>query len=129
MDFNRRVLPFFMTYPGVGESSGRDMMRDLEYLQQMYPRDVKRYQMRIAEMLDKMDYEGSMIYDEYPDRFCVERMVNSMTEVIKREEMAGFPEKEFSSEKWEGLKSLIFVLLNNEICKRRNGRKRTFINF
>ena len=68
MDFNRRVLPFFMTYPGFGPDAGRDAMRDLEYLQQMYPREVKRYQMRISEMLDKMDYDGSMIYDEYPDR-------------------------------------------------------------
>ena len=128
MDFNRRVLPFFMTYPGFGPDAGRDAMRDLEYLQQMYPREVKRYQMRISEMLDKMDYDGSMIYDEYPDRFCVERLVNSMLDVIKREEMQGNPQKEYSQEKWEGLRELIFVLLNNEIYKRRNGRK-GFIKF
>lgn len=129
MDFNRRVLPFFMTYPGVGEISNRDVMRDLEYLQQMYPREVKRYQMRVAEMLDKMDYDGSMIYDEYPDRFCVERLASSMLNVIKREEMKKNPGKEFPSEKWEGLQELIFVLLNNEIYKRRNGRRRGFLNF
>lgn len=128
MDFNRRVLPFFMTYPGFGVDTGRDAMRDLEYLQQMYPREVKRYQMRISEMLDKMDYDGSMIYDEYPDRFCVERLANSMLDVIKREEMRSNPQKEYPQEKWEGLKELIFVLLNNEIYKRRNGRK-GFIKF
>ena len=129
MDFNRRVLPFFMTYPGLGVNTDRDMMRDLEYLQQMYPREVKRYQMRVAEMLDRIDYDGSMIYDEYPDRFCVERMVDSMVKVIKQEEMASHPDKEYPMEKWEGLRELIFVLLNNEIYKRRNGRKRSFINF
>ena len=129
MDFNRRVLPFFMTYPGVGEKSGRDAMRDLEYLQQMYPREVRRYQQRVAGMLDKLDYDGSMIYDEYPDRFCIERLASSMLDVIRREEIKNNPDKEFTSEKWEGLQELIFVLLNNEIYKRRNGTRKGFFNF
>lgn len=129
MDFNRRVLPFFMTYPGMGENAGRDAMRDLEYLQQMYPREVRQYQVRVSEMLDRMDYDGSMIYDEYPDRFGLERLAASMTEVLKREEVAKNPDKKYSQEKWDGLLELIFVLLNNEIYKRRNGRKRSFINF
>lgn len=129
MDFNRRVLPFFMTYPGVGEKTGRDAMRDLEYLQQMYPREVKHYQMRVAQMLDRMDYDGSMIYDEYPDRFCVERLANTMLDVIRREEMQQYPDKTFSEEKWEMLQKLLFVLLNNEIYMRRNGTRRGFLNF
>ena len=129
MDFNRRVLPFFMTYPGLGERNSRDSMKDLEYLQQMYPREVKRYQQRVAQMLDKMDYDGSMIYDEYPDKFGVERMVSSMLEVIRREEMQRYPDQDFPEEKWEGLQELIFVLLNNEIYKRRNGNRRGFLNF
>ncbi len=129
MDFDRRVMPFFMTYPGVGEKNNRDAMRDLEYLQQMYPREVKHYQRRISEMLDKMDYDGSMIYDEYPDRFGVERMACSMMDVIKREEKLKYPDKNFGEEKWEGLKELIFVLLNNEIYKRRNGKRRSFWSF
>ena len=129
MDFNRRVLPFFMTYPGVGEKSGRDAMRDLEYLQQMYPREVRRYQQRVAGMLDKLDYDGSMIYDEYPDRFCIERLASSMLDVIRREEIKNNPDKEFTSEKWEGLQELIFVLLNNEIYKRRNGTRKGFLSF
>ena len=129
MDFNRRVLPFFMTYPGIGERNTRDVMRDLEYLQQMYPKEVKRYQQRVSEMLDRMDYDGSMIYDEYPDKLGVERMAVSMLDVIRREEMQRYPEKQFGDEKWEGLKELVFVLLNNEIYKRRNANRRGFLNF
>jgi len=129
MDFDRRVLPFFMTYPGFCEKNNRDAMRDLEYLQQMYPREVKRYQQRIARMLDKMDYDGSMIYDEYPDRFCIERLASSMLEVVRREEMERNPDREYPAEKWEGLRELIFVLLNNEIYKRRNGTRKGFLNF
>lgn len=129
MDFNRRVLPFFMTYPGMGERNEKDSMRDLEYLQQMYPKEVKRYQQRVAQMLDRMDYDGSMIYDEYPDRFGVERLASSMLDVIRREEIQRYPDRQFAEEKWEGLQELIFVLLNNEIYKRRNGNRRGFLNF
>lgn len=130
MDFNRRVLPFFMAYPGFNERNGRDAMRDMEYLQQMYPREVKRYQQRVAGMLDKMDYDGSMIYDEYPDRFCMERLAVSMADVVRREEMEANPGRQYPTEKWEGLQELIFVLLSNEIYKRRNGTRKSFyLNF
>lgn len=130
MDFNRRILPFYMTYPG-GNSAARDQdhMRDLEYLQQMYPQEIKRYQRRIAEVLDKLDYEGSMIYDEYPDRYQLERTAKSIIELLKKEEQESQPEAESSSEKWEWLQKLVFVLLNNEVYKRRHGGRRSYFIF
>ena len=72
MDIEQRMkkpLPFYMTHPGYfGPGKENTVLRDLEYLQQTYPLEVRKYQRRVAEILDKMDYEGSMIYDEYPDR-------------------------------------------------------------
>ena len=129
MDFNRRVMPFFMAYPQMGAQNGKDALKDLEYFQQMYPMEVKRYQQRVSQMLDRMDYDGSMIYDEYPDRFGLERLVSSMLDVIKREEMMQYPDKQYSEEKWESLKELLFVLMNHEIYKRRNYPRRSFWNF
>ena len=102
MDFNRKILPYYMTYPGAyGTKPTEDVIRDLEYLQQLYPSQVKHYQRRIAEILDKMDYEGSMIYDEYPDRFSLERLTNSIVTIIKKEEIEKEPTKDFPAEKWE----------------------------
>ena len=58
-----KVLPFYMTYPLPMAYEDEDaMLRDLDYLQQMYPQDAKKYQKKIVAILDKMDYEGSMIY-------------------------------------------------------------------
>ena len=80
-------LPFYMTYPGYfGPGQEALLLQDLEYLQQMYPADVKRYQKRIAEVLDKTDYEGSMIYDEYPDRYSLRALAGSMQKVLQNEE-------------------------------------------
>ena len=53
--------PFFMTLPGYpGRMDEKEILNDLEYLQQTYPGEVRRCQRRIAEILDKYDYEGSM---------------------------------------------------------------------
>lgn len=130
MDFNRRILPFYMTYPDLtNRYTGQDAMRDLEYLQQMYPKHVLKYQRRVAEILDKMDYEGSMIYDEYPDRYSMERLTDSVWNIIKREEQSQNPEKMQDAETWEWIKALLFVLLNTEVYKRRHGNTRRFLKF
>lgn len=130
MDFNRRILPFYMTYPDLANRyTGQDAMRDLEYLQQMYPMHVRRYQRRVAEILDKMDYEGSMIYDEYPDRYSMERLTDSVWNIIKREEQSQNPEKMQDAETWEWIKALLFVLLNTEVYKRRHGNTKRFLKF
>ena len=124
-----------MTYPGIGADltggyqSEETVIRDLEYLQQLYPRQVKKYQRRVAEILDKMDYEGSMIYDEYPDRYGMERLTESVWNIIKREEQSQNPQEMQNAETWEWIKALLFVLLNTEVYKRRHGNTRRFLKF
>ncbi len=130
MDFNHRILPFYMTYPEINARyTGQDALHDLEYLQQLYPMQVRRYQRRVAEILDKMDYEGSMIYDEYPDRYSMERLTDSVWNIIKREEQSQNPDEPQNAEAWEWIKSLLFVLLNTEVYKRRHGNTRRFLRF
>ena len=106
-------LPFYMTYPGyLGPGKERELIQDLEYLQQMYPGDVKRYQKRIVDILDTADYEGSMIYDEYPDRYSLLAMVRSICSILEKEEEQAPAE------------DMIQVLLFNEVYKRRHGGRR-----
>lgn len=106
-------LPFYMTYPGYfGPGQEALLIQDLEYLQQMYPADVRRYQRRIAEILDKTDYEGSMIYDEYPDKSSLRALAGSMLKIFGNEE-----ENPPSGE-------MIQILLLNEVYKRRHGGRR-----
>lgn len=134
MDFNRRVLPFYMTYPMPYEYRQEDtVLRDLEYLQQMYPKDAKRYQKRISEILDKIDYEGSMIYDEYPDRWQLYGIADNIMTILKNEAREEAVENEhaeqFSEEKWEWLSDMVQILLFYEIYKRRHKGKRGYLKF
>ncbi len=136
MDFERRILPFYMTYPAADYDNvalysrqDADVLRDLEYFRQMYPADVRRYQNRVAEILDKMDYEGSVIYDEYPDRYTLERLAANITNILRREERQQNPQNEDSDNYWGVRQSLIFVLLVDEVYKRRRGGRRGFFSF
>ncbi|NLL80416.1 MAG: hypothetical protein GX234_11665 [Clostridiales bacterium] len=103
-------------------------MQDLEYLQQMYPSQAKRYQKRIAAILDKMDYDGSVIYDEYPDRWTMYRMADNIYRILKQEEMQNQKEV-ISEETWEWIADMIQLLLFYEIYKRRHNRERGFLKF
>jgi hypothetical protein len=121
-----------MTYPEITgrlNERDRDVMRDLEYLQQLYPLEVRYFQRRVGEILDRMDYEGSIIYDEYPDKYSLERLVESIWTIIKKEEQEGESDISNNPETWEWIKALLNVLLSNEIYKRRNGSRKRFPRF
>ena len=80
-----RILPFYMAYPLPMYYQQEDSVtRDLEYLQQMYPAQARKFQKIIAEMLDHIDYEGSMIYDEYPDKWQIYRLTQMIVEKIRQ---------------------------------------------
>ena len=102
--------PFFMTLPGYpGRMDEKEILNDLEYLQQTYPGEVRRCQRRIAEILDKYDYEGSMIYDEYPDRLQLRLMCRRIYDKAEKEEE--------NPGAW--LMDLIEVMTYQELCRRR----------
>lgn len=128
--YERKILPFYMTYPLPMYYQEEDsIIRDLEYLQQMYPTEAKKYQKTISNILDKLDYEGSMIYDEYPDKWQIYKLSRDILDRIKREEEQQNPDKEVPEEKWEWLGDLVQILLFYEIYKRRHNTRRGILRF
>ncbi len=143
-----RGLPFYMTSPLYWEEDAAK--RDLDYLVSLYPAQAKRFRNRIERFLDTMDYRGSMIYDEYPDRMALERLAATVSAQIRREEETAWKEREgcgdFSGQEgevpsdgahplgeryrpqaprseaeWEQLGEMIQILLFLEIFRRRQG--------
>ena len=130
--YERKILPFYMTYPLPMYYQEEDsIIRDLEYLQQMYPVEAKKYQKLIASILDKLDYEGSLIYDEYPDRWQLYKLSADILDRIKKQEVQedGSTDKTDTSEKWEWIGDLVQILLFYEIYKRRHNSKRGILKF
>ena len=131
-----RILPFYMTYPLPMYYEEEDTVtRDLEYLQQMYPMEAKRYQKIIVEMLNQMDYEGSMIYDEYPDKWQLYRLTQIIMDKIKRmdsmeqDKNEGNETDKMTGKSWEQIEELVQVLLYYEIYKKRHANHRGILKF
>ncbi len=123
-----KILPFYMTYPMPLFYEEEDaVMRDLEYLQEMYPREARRYQKKVERLMDRFDYDGSVIYDEYPDRLAVYKMAQDMMAVIAREEEESG--NGITEERKPEVTEIIQILMCDEIYKRRRAKGNGFLKF
>jgi hypothetical protein len=96
--------------------------RDMDRMKELYPRSVNNIVRLVDEACDRFAYEGSLMYDEYPDRLMIERIVES----IFKEALDGLGCEDMPEP--GTLKDLIWVILNNEMYRRRcrNRRYRRF---
>ncbi|MGN0988285.1 MAG: hypothetical protein ACI4OO_10700 [Otoolea sp.] len=58
------------------------LLRDFDYFKSMYPEQVKQLQLSVDAVIDEMEYEGSPIYDEYPDRVLLEQLTRKAAERV-----------------------------------------------
>lgn len=123
------IIPFYVAYPNYQMYSDEyRRMQDLEYLQAMYPAKVKAYQRKINQVLDRIDYAGSMIYDEFPDRISLYKLANDITKQIMQDEDE-YINGESKEEEMEHIGTIVQILLYYEIHKRRHKRSDSFLNF
>lgn len=113
---NDLILPFYMTYPYSYDEQAR-RIQDLEYLQQLYPKEAKKILKKIILHLEPVDYKGSFLYDEYPDQLMMYRIAAAiLTEMKKEADNMG---EEWTKEKELWMQDMIKLVLYLEIFKRR----------
>ena len=137
MDVNR--MPFYMTYPMQNlYLTEMEYEKDMERMKELYPRDVKRILEMVEEECDKMEYEGSLMFDEYPDRMMLEQIAdriaeraraaeaNNMEASQRRDDLPPFrpPVGMPPGQPRDDLRNLIGVLLNHEMYRRRCRHRR-----
>ena len=123
-------LPYYMAYPMTLDYDDERIERmDFEYLKSMYPEIAKNVLPYVEEECDRMAYESSMIYDQYPDKLQLRMMCGRICENIKRnkklfrsESMAGISSDTDHDGRW--LRDLVEVMLYQELYRRRSGRRR-----
>lgn len=134
MDQNR-VIPFYMAYPLPLQYQEDQVIKDLEYMQQIYPRDVMKYQRKVEQILNRLDYRDSIIYDEYPDRWTLYRISDEIVEMLKKDEnkenltLEGELEQQPMEEKWKWIGYIVQLLVISEIYKRRRRNNRGVLKF
>ncbi len=78
-------MPYFMAYPMMdGMDAEEKNQRDYEYMRQMYPKRLQRIKDIIEEECDKLEYEGSMMFDEYPDRLSLLQLCKKIEEQAQK---------------------------------------------
>lgn len=71
------------------EPPERAVIRDFEYFRSMYPERLKALQVEVEKVCDEMDYKGSPMYDEFPDRVLMEQMRKKVEEQAEQTKEAG----------------------------------------
>src|SRR5699024_6068163 len=131
-------LPYYMAYPMDLKEYGEEKRdrRDVEYMKSMYPMSAKKILPYVEEECDRMEYEGSMIYDEYPDRLLLYLMAGRIYDRMKegeKKEIAMEIEKEQvetqelkrkKKDREETLMDLVQIILYQEIVQRRCRHRR-----
>ena len=133
--------PFYMTYPMQNlYMAEMEYEKDMERMKELYPREVRRLQEMIERCCDEMEYEGSRMYDENPDRLMLEREAKKLLVEFLRQnpqynnvmpprpmprEEGNLSMQQYARRRDDGwLESLIHVLFHNEIYRRRCRNRR-----
>ena len=128
-------LPYYMAYPMTLDfEDERTERMDYEYLRSMYPEIPKTILPYVEEECDRMAYENSMIYDQYPDKLQLRLMCGRICANIKKNEKLSGNEsmRELLNDMEQGgnfLRDLTEVMLYQELFRRRSGQRRSARRF
>ena len=80
-------IPFYMAYPMQNiYLEEMEYERDLEKMKRLYPKKVRKIQDVVEEECDKMEYEGSMMFDETPDFYQLKKICHHIYEKVSPQE-------------------------------------------
>ena len=135
--FDVPKMPFYMSYPMQNlYLTEMEYEKDMDRMKELYPKEVGRIVECVEDECDRMEYEGSLMFDEYPDKFMMEHLCRKIEqEVLKEEEgntsvliieetCQGGQGSCGNRREEEGLRDLIGVILFNEMFRRRSRHRR-----
>ena len=115
---NNRI-PYYMMYSDIEEfAENRYDRQDLAYMQGLYPKVAKQVLPYIEEECERLSYEGSLIYDEFPDKLLLRLMCNRIYRKFKKEYECNEYFIDERDEVW--YRELIEIMVYHELHKRRH---------
>lgn len=118
--YDDRFFPFYVAYANPALYDGeRIQEQEFALMKSYYPEAAGRIQEKVEEECQLLDYEGSRLYDEYPDKFMLHQLCRQIRTQVEGETAAqGVPDSLMDD--------LIQVLLCQEISRRRCRRHRYY---
>ena len=89
-----------------------EQWKDYEYMKRLYPQKAKLIAILVEDVCDRMEYEGSPMFMEYPDQETLYRLAKQIYHMLEGEERRVFPNDE--------LLHMIEVMLCQEFFIRRS---------
>lgn len=86
-----------------------DYEDDILYLKRMYPNIAREIAEFVEDECDKMEYAGSMMFEQYPDKVLMMKLVDDIYEKVK-----------YHDQESPYLKCLVQVMLCDEMHHRRS---------
>ena len=119
-------FPFYMTYPFlIPTPEEREQENDWRTMQSFYSQMASRIQQKIERECDRMEYDGSLMFDEYPDKFMMEHLCRKIEKQLEQENQETEPIMVMNRMGDDYLRDLIGVLLFNEMYRRRCRRRKS----
>ena len=85
-------IPFYMTYPMQNlYETELEYERDMKRMKELYPKEVKKILVCVEDQCDELEYPGSMMYDESPDRLMLEKIVDKIYHRLQEEAQTPMP--------------------------------------
>lgn len=111
-------FPFHTTYANPLLYEGERMQEEeFALMKSYYPQTVRQIQEIVETECGLLDYEGSCLYDEYPDKYMLYHLSSRIKDSLR-------PEISSQSVRESFLDELIQVMLYQEISRRRCRRHR-----
>lgn len=116
--YYEKYFPFYVAHANPFLYNGEKIQED-EYrlMKNYYPVASQTIQQRVEEECEALDYEGSRMYDEYPDKFMLYHTCQNIRNDVEAEVEAQGISGPFLDE-------LIQVLFYHEMTRRRCRRHR-----
>lgn len=116
--YYKDFYPFYTTLANPALFDGEKVQEEeFALMKSYYPDTARRIQEKVEEECELMDYEGSRLYDEYPDKYMLYHMGKNIKRAVE-------PQAEMESMSDGFLDDLVQVLLFQEISRRRCRRRR-----
>ena len=114
------AYPFFPMCPWEDEKA-----RDQRRFRELYPALARKIQPLVEDECDRMEYDGSFMFDEYPDQLQIRRISRRIYDKLdKRDYQDDLMMQETGGRNW--MEDFVTMMLLNEMfhrrCRRRDRR-------
>lgn len=103
-DQNMSKMPFYMAYPmQTVYLEEMEYDRDMQKLKDLYPKEVRTIQEMVEDECDKMEYDGSLMFDEYPDRLMLNQVVKRIYDgvSVSQQDIQNFEAEQYETGRYE----------------------------